>query len=182
MEQDLNRESIERIIKMLTHAVSHDETRHQLGNVQIVKVNDEQVLLSACDGHILSDVKLTDQALATASPCYIHRDQLAYLKLTFKDLGRHMLSLGVEVSQGKVTVNGREITNDCTSYPNLAQLRPSFEPSYTVGLNCELLLDLCKSLNGTKSQIVKLEFNKDNISPIKVTANGNSGVLMPCRV
>lgn len=192
MKTELKKESLDRIIKMLTHAVSYDDTRDRLGNVRIAIENPispepKHVRISATDGFMLSEVVLQDKALVMAAqgkPCYIHRDQLDYLKLMLKQTPKWASTLpNVDVVGEILNIDCKPVSTKDVQFPDLTEIRPKFEPDFEVGLNCELLLDLCKSLNGSKTQIVKLSFKtSEKMNPIKVSASGNRGVLMPCRV
>ncbi len=177
----MNKTTLERIVKILDHLVSDDVTRHHLGHVAVTKVNDEQVLLSACDGHILGDVKIADDDLAIAAPCFIHRDMLPFLRLTLKESPRLANTIEAQVSPGSILINGRAITATDVNYPNLEAIRPKFEGAFQIAFDVELLMSLVKGLNGDKRHHAHLVIGNDRLGPVKVFVGENQGVLMPIR-
>ena len=177
--KQLSNETVDRLIRMLTHAVSAETFRDALNHVRSIPLKDNKVELTACDGHMLSQVIVEDEALFSAGESYMHRDQLPFLKI-IKKQWKH--GAPAESIKGSLKVEGKELLNqDKIQYPNIDQIKPKFDGTFEIGLNADLLLSLAETLKGAKLPIVHLVF-KDSVSPIKVFSGESEGCLMPVRI
>ena len=155
---------------------SKDETRPAICSVHI---NEKDVV--AIDGYAMAIQSHGDDFFKGKS-ILIHRDELAYLKITQK--GSYFRA---DWTNEGLTINGKLVEHKNGTFPAYKRFIPSFEPTITIGLDAEILLSLAKALEHEKRnkkhvKHVKIEI-KDNSTAFKVTINnGSVGVLMPVRV
>jgi DNA polymerase III sliding clamp (beta) subunit (PCNA family) len=173
----MHKDTLIQIIKMLENVASDDNTRFQLSNVRI-----ERKQMIATDGYIMAISPIEDPFFINDNDTfYIHRDELPYLKLVVNGLRCSPLVPSTIIDKS-INIQGRTVTNDCANYPNYKQLIPNNITHHSVSFSPQLLLDLCKGLGMGKNRSCRLDFPADNKSPIKVTVDDNTGVLMPMRM
>lgn len=180
--------------------VASDEShRPNLSCVKLEPYGADSVKLTACDGHILSELTLVDEDLNTAmaaaskfrgiaddSSWLIPLEALPVLKLMKKNT-----ILPCVENAGKVEIGfpglivtlktAQELQFD--KYPNTDQIWPKGDAIAEIALNAELLALVAKALNtnGGRSMGVKLLI-RDKLSPIVVECGANGrGLVMPMR-
>lgn len=190
------------LIKIIdAFGVASDEAhRPSLSCVKLEPYGASNVKLTACDGHILSELILEDKELNEAmvaaskfrgmaddSSWFIPLDALPVLKLMKKNT-----ILPCVENAGKVEIGfpglivtlktAQELQFD--KYPNTDQIWPKGDAIAEISFNAELLALVAKALNtnGGKSLGVKLTI-RDRLSPIVVECGADArGVVMPMRL
>lgn len=174
-------DTLDRIIRMLANAVSDDTTRISFQYVECKPLTENKVLLTATDGHILSQCEIEDEALFKAGLGYINREMLSFLKMVKKT---NKYSIPVETDQNSLKIGGKQVFDQRKDFkfPNVNSIKPRWNGTFEVGLNPELLLALFESLKEDKRQkCAHLIFNSEN-DPIRVFIGESEGLLMPMRV
>lgn len=169
----MKHETLDRIIKMIENVVSRDQTRLALQHVEIKKN-----ILQATDGHLLAQCFVEDNLGDT----YIHIDQLDFLKSIKKQNKNNDEIKNVIIKNNSISIDGKKITNEMTSFPNIKNYIPSSEPVFEVGLNAEYLLSLVNALRSSKLPTCHLVFSSSDAAMTVYVDNKNVGVLMPVRI
>jgi hypothetical protein len=190
----MERTTLEYILKAF-NAVSTDQSRPALQYVYVKRGKVAgQVSIRATDARMLSDVTVTDSDLYESlgeRQFLFGQDNEPILKLILKQsksapiVGSKIVDEKLEVTFGEfATLAGTKEHRNVTP-PDLDRVVAApicSEEATQIAFNVALLLDLAKAIkNGSKDPIVKLTLRGEK-NPIKVDCDGQTGILMPCRI
>lgn len=187
-------ENLKTIIRQLDLVVSNDTTRPSLQKVRIKNIGGSTFKLSACDGHILSQIVIDEPAFVGLDTTYINSDMAPILKAIVK-LNKYGIE-NVSITENSIVIAGMTVTEFESRFPAIESVIPKYEKTVSIGIDAELLLSLVKGLSDSKKMQcrldVKLEETENGIelaklNAILVKANGSNsndsfGVIMPVRV
>jgi DNA polymerase III sliding clamp (beta) subunit (PCNA family) len=173
-------------------AASTDGMRYALTGVAIDHIGDK-TRLRACDGHGLAEVLIDKIDLDFNSLPHktfiVDPESIKVLKPFLKNNKKMQFELSLRSEKGHFYIDikclGQSISlvNIDMEYPDTERVKPKFETHLRVGLNPELLYQLCEAMRDNKNcHMAILEFSDSPLSAIRVSFDGNNGVLMPMRV
>jgi DNA polymerase III sliding clamp (beta) subunit (PCNA family) len=189
---DMNesKQFIEAILN-LQRIVDPKNIRLAFTGVYVAPIDNNQLKLIACNSYSLAErIVPCPEGFDLKLPFIIRGDSLKLLK-SFYALNKKA-SFRIEFNHESDSIeiieesdkNSVLLQRVNAEYPDTDRVKPT-RLNFKFALNPELLLELCEALRQDKKQpnMAILELNSnDNLNPIKITFQGNSGVLMPMKI
>ena len=189
----LSHETASALVRLALNVASKDVVRHNLNHVELKKIDNDFIELSATDGHIAVWVKIKDTNLASTllkTPYYFHRDNAELLKVLVKN--------------SFAWVDFEKFEKD-VKFPNMSQFRIKdtkwtetiykekappeiiIDRSFTIGFNIKFMQRIEKAFSVGKSGAVKMtQDTRDKLKPFLITCSNDGleqeAVIMPMRI
>lgn len=184
MSNQLPMEVLESIIRL--HQVSSKEVIRYFLTGVCLDIKDDKLRLRACNGHAMAEEFFAiPECLKTLEKQFIiEPESIAEIKLFMKGNSYYeiadLTAKSFSLNSGHKSMKALAIDGE---FPDTDSIKPAYKESIKISFNPELLFKTAKALGWDKSKtITTLEIDSTNkLIAIKVTCNGNSGVLMPMR-
>lgn len=165
---------------------SKEAFRHYITGV-CVENHGEGIRLKATNGLALAEIILPKQdGLNLTKPFIVSPESIKMLNLFYKANKKSYFSFGGSSDEINIISNGQTIKLNQIygDFPDTDGIKPVHKEVFKVGFNPKLLFDLCEALRASnRGNMAILEFDTtDKIAAVKVSFEGNSGLLMPMRI
>lgn len=164
-----------------------------INHVELKKLDNEYLELSATDGHIAVWVKIKDVALASTllkTPYYFPRENADLLKALIKNAFHHVDFEGFTKDVKFPNMNQFRITDTKwteTIYKEKAPPEIVIDRSFTIGFNIKFMTRIEKAFAPSKNGCVKMTMDtRSKDKPFLIRSNNTEileeAVVMPMRV
>lgn len=186
-------ETANALVRLANNIASKDATRYNLQCVELKKLDDEYLELSATDGHIAVWVKIKDEALASTllkTPYYFHKENANILKALIKNAIHHVdfIDFKTDVKFPNMNLFRITVTNwtETINHEN-GSAGIEIDRSFTIGFNIKFMTRIEKAFAPTKSGGVKMIMDtRDKLKPFLIrsthTELTEEAVIMPMRI
>ena len=189
----LSLETANALVRLANNIASKDGTRYNLQCVELKKLDDEYLELSATDGHIAVWVKIKDEALASTllkTPYYFHKENANILKALIKNAIHHVDFIDFKTDIKYPNMNQFRITDTHwteTINPPKITTDIVIDRSFTLGFNIKFMTRIEKAFAPTRSGGVKMIMDtRDKSKPFLIrsthTELTEEAVVMPMRI
>lgn len=176
-------------LKMVLHAISTEETRYYLNGVCLRKLSDKYILVIACDGHQLSQIKIECESIELDEPIILKKafvDAICKIKIprgANLEASLTSIDFDAELTYFAGIIKGKIVDG---TFPDTDRVFPS-DPSIQVGYNAKYLMNACKAViaaSTDKAPVIILKFDRqqpENAPALISNGEGGQLLIMPKR-